>query len=404
MKKADTKKKQKKIKFPKPHIKYKENQALCEELKQKYFDLLKDPLIFNWNILTKLSIEYNVPRPTLVGWTNRWKTDPDWMPGNFSRYSMVKRIFDDDTEKAVSLFIEENYINPGYYFPDSGFKELIFHAYNENDEIKRDFHCSPGFIRDFKVRNGFSSRLAHIKKRPDIDKNTNPESIIETFIQNVRNLIIEASERGEVVVNADETGWQILPPKMRTWAKINSLNILINVKDNDKAHISAMCSITANMQKLPIFFIAKGDSDSCEESQIGDDIFPNVSTHSPKSYMNTDCFIQYLSFLREQFPGDSTINLIIDSYSSHIAERSKNVAQELNIKLIFIPPGYTDKLQPLDVAVFAVLKSIANGKLRKFLYENPDKELGMKKSVQVLIESFDMISDDTLLKAWEQYL
>ena len=152
------------------------------------------------------------------------------------------------------------------------------------------------------------------------------------------------------------------------------------------------------------FFIAKGDSVSCEESQIGDDIFPNVSTHSPKSYMNTDCFIQYLSFLREQFPGDSTINLIVDSYSSHIAERSQNSAKELNIKLTFIPPDCTDKFQPLDVAVFAVLKSIANGKLRKFLYEHPDKELGMKKSVQVLIESFDMISDDTLLKAWEQYL
>ena len=120
--------------------------------------------------------------------------------------------------------------------------------------------------------------------------------------------------------------------------------------------------------------------------------------------MNTDCFIQYLSFLREQFPGESTINLIVDSYSSHIAERSQNAAKELNIKLIFIPSGYTDKFQPLDVAVFAVLKSIANGKLRKFLYEHPDKELGMKKSVQVLIESFDMISDDTLLKAWEQYL
>ena len=404
MKKADPKRKQKKNKFPNPHIKYNENQDLCQELKQKYFDLLKDPLINNCNVLTKLSIQYNVPRPTLVGWTKRWKTEPDWMPGNFSRYALVKRIFNDDTEKAISMFIEENYIKTGYYFPDSGFKDLMFHAYNENDDIKKDFHCSPGFISDFKARNRFSSRLAQIKKRPDIEKNANGKSIIDTFIQNVRDIINEANEKGEVVVNADETGWQILPPKMKTWAKINSSNIIINVKDNDKAHISAMFSITADMKKLPIFFIAKGESEVCEENQIGDDIFPNVSTHSPKAYMNTDCFLQYLSFLREQFPGDSRINLIVDSYSSHITEKSKDEAQKLNINLIFIPPGYTDKFQPLDVALFSVLKNIANAKLRKFLYEHPNKELGMKKSVEVLINAFDSISDDTLLKAWEQYL
>ena len=56
------------------------------------------------------------------------------------------------------------------------------------------------------------------------------------------------------------------------------------------------------------------------------------------------------------------------------------------------------------MAVFAVLKSIANSKIRKFLYEYPDNELGMIKSVEFLIDAFDTISDDVLIKAWEQYL
>ena len=98
------------------------------------------------------------------------------------------------------------------------------------------------------------------------------------------------------------------------------------------------------------------------------EILPKVSTHSLKAFMTTKCFIEYLHFIRDQFPGEKQIHLIIDSYSSHIAKASQMAATRLNIHLIYIPSGYTDKYQPLDVAVFAVLKSIANKKLRDFLY------------------------------------
>ena len=67
-------------------------------------------------------------------------------------------------QKKLFHQFEENYINPVLYCKDSGFKELIFHVYNENDEIKKDFHCTPRFICDFNVRNRFSSRFVHLKK------------------------------------------------------------------------------------------------------------------------------------------------------------------------------------------------------------------------------------------------
>ena len=49
-------------------------------------------------------------------------------------------------------------------------------------------------------------------------------------------------------------------------------------------------------------------------------------------------------------------------------EKSEDESQKLNINLIFIPSGYTDKFQPLDVAVFSVIKNIANAKLQKLLF------------------------------------
>lgn len=398
-------KKVKKREFVRPKINYKSQQELVKEVKQKYYEMLQDPMISNCNILTMLSNKYKLPRPTLVTWSKRWEIESDWLPGTFDKLSKSKRMFTDEVENEIADFIKDNYVKPGNYFPDWQFKNIMFQEYNENDSIKRDFHCSPQFIIDFKNRHRFSSRLAHIKRRPDPEPlDENGLSSIEKFFMKVLETIENARLADEPVLNGDETGWVILPPKMKTWAIKGTSNIIINVKDDEHAHISAMCTISIDFQKLPIFFIAKGNSVAAEDSQLGDEIFPNVSTHSVKSFMTTQCFIEYLIFIRSQYPIDKRIHLIVDSYSSHISTASQQKAEELNIELIYIPSGYTDAYQPLDIAVFAVLKSIANAKLRHFLLDNPLTELGMKKSVEFLIESWNEVSVETLQKGWNQYL
>lgn len=397
-------KKKKKNYFTKPYIKYKEQPELVKEVKSKYKEMLMDPMISDFNILSILSETYRIPRPTLVSWKKRWAKDPDWLPGSYLLLRQMKRIFPDEVENSISNFIIDNYIKPGNYLPDWQFKNIMFQAYNENDSIKRDFHCSPHFIIDFKNRHRFSSRLAHIKKRPDPEPVEDNLTSIDKFLIQVNQTIESARASGEPVINGDETGWVILPHKMKTWAIKNSSNIIINVKDDEHAHISAMCSITYDFKKLPIFFIAKGSTESAEEAQLGEDIYPNVSTHSLKAFMTSDCFIQYLEFIRNQYPDGKTIHLIVDSYSSHVSTKSKEKAEELNIDLIYIPSGYTDEYQPLDIAVFAALKSIANAKLRRFLLDHPLTELGMQRSVEYLIESWDAISVETLQKGWNQYL
>ena len=94
-----------------------------------------------------------------------------------------------------------------------------------------------------------------------------------------------------------------------------------------------MCPITSDFKKLLIFFISKGSTSAEEESQIGEDIYPNVSTHSLKAFITTECFIEYLKLFRNQYPRENTIYLIVDSYSSHLVVKSREKAEELNIDL-----------------------------------------------------------------------
>ena len=96
--------------------------------------------------------------------------------------------------------------------------------------------------------------------------------------------------------------------------------------------------------------------------------------------------------------------VILDSYPSHKAKISLETANELNIELTFIPDGYTDTFQPLDISVFGVLKSIANAKLSQLLLDNPNIHIGMAKSVEILIDSWNQISYETIEKGWAQYL
>jgi hypothetical protein len=53
---------------------------------------------------------------------------------------------------------------------NDSFRELAIQAFLEKHpgDDPTQFACSDGFIVDFKARNGFSSRLAHLKRRPAI--------------------------------------------------------------------------------------------------------------------------------------------------------------------------------------------------------------------------------------------
>ena len=85
------------------------------------------------------------------------------------------------------------------------------------------------------------------------------------FKSQVSDIIEKTRNSEEPVLNADETGFQILPTSIRTWAFKNAKNVSINVSDNDKERISIMATISSDFKKLPLFIITKAkDQDDAE--------------------------------------------------------------------------------------------------------------------------------------------
>ncbi|KAK8841441.1 hypothetical protein M9Y10_027058 [Tritrichomonas musculus] len=139
-------------------------------------------------------------------------------------------------------------------------------------------------LTDFKNKYYILSRLAHFKERNDnLNENVNSEEF-DFFKAHIRSIIENAQINKELVVNADETGFQILPNSIKTWAYKGTKNISIRPLDSTKQCISVMASITSNYCKIQLFIIGHGNSLEEAEEQVGQLREKNKLSYSAKSY------------------------------------------------------------------------------------------------------------------------
>ena len=222
-----------------------------------------------------------------------------------------------------------------------------------------------------------------------------------------------------LLCNADETSWRLAYLSQLTWAKKGASDVRIITNHDEKESFTSLCTITAepgDHQKLPIFLLAKGETDR-SHMQFGniENIFPQIKiSHSPSGWSNHTTMKTYLAWLRNYYdssfhnregyqPGITPIHLILDVHSSHRKEETKQYAAQLNIKLHFIPPGMTDLLQPLDIRIFGALKAKARAAWNQIFCQNRNINANKEEAAKVLASCWESLSNDVLEAAWEMY-
>jgi hypothetical protein len=160
-------------------------------------------------------------------------------------------------------------------------------------------------------------------------------------------------------MNCDETSWKLYSNGILTWVQTGNENISIEIKDDEKATIIAMATINTHGKMFPLYLIAKGKIKQIDIPQLGD-IGIHKSDHSPAGWPNVDVMKYCLRSLNRTPEFDEiegSIHLIMDTDRAHIAAAVKKLASELGFRTHFIPPGFTDRYQPLDRRVFDFLKA-----------------------------------------------
>jgi transposase-like protein len=339
-----------------------------------------------------------VPASTLRDWGRRREQHHDWTPMN-TMWGQHRRIFTFQEEQAIAEFIRSEVLLPGYVFQNSDFRVIAmaawFEKYGPHERI-RPFNGSTGYISSFKSRHRFTSRAFHYKRRPCVSAEQ-----ASHWTDQIRELL-RTVPHGHVL-NTDETSWLLWPRGILTWTERDSDHPHVLIRGDEKENLTALATVTAAGERLPLFFLARGKTERVERSQIGD-VAPHWVAHSVSGWMTEDTFEQYLGLLRHHYADGSELHLLLDSYSAHRTQNIKDTAARLGINLHFIPPGMTDQFQPLDRKVFGVLKASAKSLFFRRVNKNPDVKRTKSDAVQDLISAWTNLADTTIEKAWDIYM
>lgn len=283
------------------------------------YESIKDkiPQVLNHLINTKrgdiaeYSHQTGIPYSTLSRWHKELCKNTHFNPLK-KKCGTHLRIFTDEEEDCIADYITQNFILKGLHFTDDDFQEIAMAAHREKYESYLDsddpsirkkykpFHCSRGFINDFKYHHGFSSKVFHLKRRAD------PNNEVEQKFQQEMKSLFETVDP-ELILNCDETGWKLFPSHILTWAETGVDNVTRQSTVNDKAQVTVLATISAAGTKFPLLFIAQGKTAVVEESQIGDVGF-HWKSHSESGWMTDEVFKLYLMRLRQHLRHDNTVH------------------------------------------------------------------------------------------------
>ena len=333
-----------------------------------------------------------VPISTIYSWRQRWMGDRSWRPTN-SAHGKHHRVFTDEEEQGISEYIFKNFIMANRAFTNQDFKDLCMSAFLEKhkDGPIPAFSVSQGFIQDFKDRNFFSTRRVNPKKRPERDPVKEQQ-----FLHRMKEILENVDH--DRILNVDETFWSCAPMDLTTWGRRGDEEVHVDIDASEKAGLTVVACVTASCLKLPLWLIAKGKTDACHE-QLGDPQ-GHLVAHSESGWSTVDTFSQFLMSVRERFPDDEPVYLLLDLYSVHRSEEIKQLAESLMIRLIFIPPGMTDQYQPLDRRVFGVLKQYMRLLWRREYMTDPSQRFSKRKAVQLLVPAWERISTQIIRCGW----
>ena len=122
--------------------------------------------------------------------------------------------------------------------------------------------------------------------------------------------------------------------------------------------------------------------------------------HTETGWSTAELMTRYLSWLKD-LKGGRLVHVLWDLHASHREMGVQEWAQNHDLGLTFVPAGQTDEWQPLDRRVFGSLKQRAMKKLTDNMVEDNLADYDMTDALKILMESWDEVTEEEIVKAWE---
>lgn len=130
---------------------------------------------------------------------------------------------------------------------------------------------------------------------------------------------------------------------------------------------------------------------------------PNGSSYqcSQSGWINDDLFVVWLNHFQTKIKssiGNGIVLLICDNHPSHISFRNLPVLQENHIAMLSLPPRTSNRLQPLDLTFFGLLKSALSRDDDLFMFDHAHRHITIADKPQLFNTAYVKVAtmDKTL--------
>ena len=264
---------------------------------------------------------------------------------------------------------------------------------NGKDESEKvtDAKFVKSWVNKFLKRFDLTVRKKSSSRNPSIPYG----SVIEAFQNEIKQIVLNYQIKKCNIFNMDETGIFLDMSPDYTIEKLGTKSVSIVSNSAAKQRFTCVLTIRADGTRLNPLIIFKGVNRP-RNLPVSDDI---CSVEVQKNaWMNVELMHKYV----ENLPTDDEDKLLImDAFTVH---KNQEILRQLESKkyhVVFVPPGYTDVMQPLDVSIMHSFKSAMRIEFRNWLPTVP-KVNGRQPipSKSILIQwvsrSFTQISNEII--------
>ena len=257
--------------------------------------------------------------------------------------------------------------------------EVVLFDYIKENDIPNPFNGGvpgrdwwQGFMRRWPMLSERKPQHLSLKRAQAGDK-----EIIGAWFDEVNAMLTKAGLDPEDPTiatrlwNCDETAFCTSVSSKKLIARRGMKVVHEIAGGSGRQYITVHCAGSANGGRLPPFILYKGKNMYQRWMQGG----PAAVVYgiSESGWMDSDNFLSWfkkmflpaVSHLTKEAP----VLLFFDGHYSHISMELIKLARSNNIEILCLPPNTTHLLQPLDVGVFAPLKSAWRGILKRYSVE-----------------------------------
>ena len=178
---------------------------------------------------------------------------------------------------------------------------------------------------------------------------------------------------GELIINWDQTGLNLVPAAQWTMALKGSRRVEIKEID-DKRQITGVFCVSLFGDFLPIQIIYGGKTNWCHPLFAFQRDW--LISHSPNHWSNEGTMITYMYIkyvinpyvdgVRDRLGKDQAALAIFDHFNGQLTPKISKLLEDNNIQSVLVPAGCTDRLQPLDVSVNRSAKSFLKSQFQSW--------------------------------------